>query len=221
MTSAELPAISRRPGLVTRLEPPVPVPYGVRTEPNFLCRLAESHALPEQFKAQGLFADFDWLGARAFLRPVTKLSVYLLCHLSPFPDKKETLTSIPTVSQIRGAVQFAPQASAFTRLLALMCPLELSLIIPRSRVDEEKNTKSPRRVSMGCRASTTNRAGSCMRFLSGADEIRIRRVVGADRLHAAYYSKIQRGFSFRATSRNAITFSGGMSLGIAWVGARM
>ena len=47
--------------------------------------------------------------------------------------------------------ELAPQTSAFTHSLALMCPLEFSLAIPRSRVDEEKNTKIPRRVSMGDR----------------------------------------------------------------------
>ena len=45
--------------------------------------------------------------------------------------------------------ELAPQASAFTRSPDFICPLEFSLVIPRSRVDGEKNTKIPRRVSMG------------------------------------------------------------------------
>ena len=45
--------------------------------------------------------------------------------------------------------ELAPQTSAFTRSPAFICPLEFSIVIPRSRVDGEKNTKISRRMSMG------------------------------------------------------------------------
>ena len=45
--------------------------------------------------------------------------------------------------------ELAKQASAFTRSLAFICPLEVSFVIPHSRVDGENHINFFRRVSMG------------------------------------------------------------------------